>query len=279
MTLFDPANLAPTLAIAESLARQAGALLKAAAGQPRQITYKGVIDMVTQYDKQCETLIVSGLRDAFPDHAIIGEEGTGQGIDQPGSYTWYVDPLDGTTNFAHGYPHFCTSIGLADPDGKSLLGAVYDPTRDECFTAFRGGGAFLNGQRLRVSGINDVSQALVLSEFGYDKWTNPENNTEEWTQMVLRAQATLTDGAAALNLCYVAAGRADACWIVACQPWDIMAGFVMIEEAGGRISNFRGTADGVYQGKWLVVSNGHIHERMLTILLMGPSAPLPGNSP
>lgn len=268
-------DLSKTLATAESIARQAGALLREAMGKPRQIEYKGAIDIVTQYDKQAESLIVVGLRESFPDHLIVGEEGTGEGVQTLGHYTWIIDPIDGTTNFAHGLPHFCTSIGLADPEGKPLLGVIYDPSRDECFKAVRGGGAFLNDTRLKVSDIRDASQALVLSEFPYSKWTDPDNNSDEWAQMLLRTQASISSGSAALDLCYVAAGRVDAFWVQGCKPWDVCAGIVLVEEAGGRISNYRGTMDGVYTGVRIVATNKHIHERILTILMMGPMAPRP----
>lgn len=271
-------DLPKTLDIAETIARQAGALLREATGKPRQVEYKGVTDLVTQYDKQAETLIVSALREAFPDHLIVGEEGTGLGAQTIGHYTWIIDPIDGTTNFAHGMPNFCTSIGLADPEGKPLLGVVYDPNRDECYKGFRGGGAFLNNARLQVSEIRDVAQALVVSEFPYSKWTDSDNNGEEWAQMLLRTQQSISTGAAVLDLCYVAAGRVDAFWAQGCKPWDVCAGIVLVEEAGGRVSNYRGTLDEIYQGTRIVASNKHIHERILTILLMGPMAPRPKTS-
>jgi myo-inositol-1(or 4)-monophosphatase len=270
-------DLPKTLATAEVIARQAGAILREAVGKPRQIEYKGVIDLVTQYDKQVEAHIGSSLRAAFPDHLIIGEEGTGADLQTAGHYTWIIDPIDGTTNFAHGMPNFCTSIGLADPDGKPLLGVIYDPCRDECYTAWRGGGAYLNHQRLQVSNIRDVAHALVISEFPYSKWTDPDNNADEWAQMLLRTQQSISSGAAALDLCYVAAGRVDAFWVQGCKAWDVCAGIVLVEEAGGRISNYRGTLDGVYAGTRIVATNGHIHERILTILMMGPMAPRPNS--
>jgi myo-inositol-1(or 4)-monophosphatase len=268
-------DLKHTLSVAEAAARQAGAVLKQAADQPRQIEYKSAIDMVTQYDKQCEALIVPAIRAAFPDHLIIGEEGTGKGENAAGRYCWYIDPIDGTTNFTHNYPHYCTSIGLADPDGVPLLGVVYEPSRDECFTAYRGGGAHLNGRPIHVSKIDKLEHAMLLSGFPYDRWTNPDNNNEEWTEAILRSQSLLCDGSAALDLCYVAAGRADAYWEPDTKPWDVTAGIVLVLEAGGRISNYRGTMDGAYQGKKLVVSNGLIHERLLTVLMMGSMAPKP----
>lgn len=268
-------DLEHTLAVAEALARQAGAILREAAGRPRQIEYKGVIDMVTQYDRECEALIVSGLRAAFPDLLIIGEEGTGKGEPPAGRYCWYIDPIDGTTNFAHHYPHFCTSIGLVDPDGAPLLGVVYEPSRDECFTAYRGGGARLNGRPMHVSAVDKLDHALLLSGFPYDRWTNPDNNGEEWSEVVRRSQSLLCDGSAALDLCYVAAGRAEAYWEPDCKPWDVTAGIAIVLEAGGRISNYRGTLDGAYLGHKIVASNGLVHERLLTVLMMGPLAPRP----
>lgn len=270
-------DLNAALAVADDLARRAGALLLEALQHPRPVSFKGAINLVTETDRQSEALIVGGLCKAFPDHHIVGEEGGGAGAPRASApYRWYVDPLDGTTNFAHGIPIFSVSIALAGPDDQPLLGVVYDPTRDEWFRAVHGQGATLNGQRLHVSDIPDVSQAALVTGFPYDRWTNPDNNIETFVSFLLRAQAVARMGSAALNLCYVSAGRFDGYWEKRINPWDVMAGLLCVQEAGGRISNFHGQTDGVFQGREVVASNGLIHERMLTVIVLGDAAPRPG---
>jgi myo-inositol-1(or 4)-monophosphatase len=270
-------DLNAALAVADDLAHRAGALLLEALQHPRRISFKGAINLVTETDRQSEALIVGGLCEAFPDHHIVGEEGGGAGAPRESApYRWYVDPLDGTTNFAHGVPIFSVSIALAGPDDQPLLGVVYDPTRNECFRAVRGQGAALNGQPLRVSDISDLSQAALVTGFPYDRWTNPDNNIDTFVSFLLRAQAVGRMGSAALNLCYVAAGRFDGYWERRINPWDVMAGLLCVQEAGGRISNFREQPDGVFQGREVVASNGLIHEQMLSVIVLGDAAPRPG---
>ncbi len=267
---FDPQH---ALTTAETLARRAGALLLTAEF-PRRTQYKEATDPVTEQDRQAEALIIAGLHDAFPDQAITGEE-SGSSAVQIDGYRWHIDPIDGTINFVHGWPRYCVSIGLADPSGAPLVGVIYNPTRDECFTAIRGGGAQRNGQPIHVSGVADVEHALLLSGFNAAKWTSPDNNSEEWTSFVVRTQSVLCTGSTALDLCDVAAGRADGCWQSGIHSWDVMAGLLLVQEAGGRVSNYRGLMEGVYAGERIVASNGLIHERMLTILMMGSMAPRP----
>ncbi len=261
---------------AEILAKQAGTLLREALELPLTVDYKAATDMVTQFDRQSEALIVAGLRVAYPDHAIVGEEGGGTGLaNVPNSYCWYIDPLDGTTNFTHRLPHFAVSIGLAGPEGTPVVGVVYNPSRDECFSAIKGGGAWLNGKPIHVSAVDQVEHALLIGGFPYDKWSSADNNSEEWNSFLLRTQGLLCSGSAALDLSYVAAGRVEGFWEPRLQPWDVMAGMLIVTEAGGRVSNYRGLMDGVYDGQRIVASNGLIHERMLTIIMMGSLAPRP----
>ncbi len=274
---IDLADLAAALMVADELAHRAGAFLRDALPHSHQIGYKGVVNLVTEADQQSEELIVAGLMDAFPDHHIVGEEGGGRGAPiETAPYRWYIDPLDGTTNFAHGLPHFAVSLALAGPDCRPLLGVVYDPMRDECFHAIQGQGATLDGQPIHVSAVSDLSQALLVTGFPYDRWTNPDNNIEEFASFLLRTQAVSRMGSAALNLCYVAAGRFDGYWEARTNSWDILAGLACVAEAGGRISNYHGQLDGLYQGREVVASNGLIHERMLTVIVLGQDAPLPG---
>jgi myo-inositol-1(or 4)-monophosphatase len=274
-----PFDLDAALIVAEQLARRAGAFLRDALQHPRQISYKGAINLVTESDRQSEALIVGGLLDAFPNHHIVGEEGGGCGapIDSA-PYRWYVDPLDGTTNFAHGIPHFAVSLALAGRDDRPLLGVVYDPMRDECFHAVEGKGAALNGRSIRVSAVSDLSDAALATGFPYDRRSNPDNNVEEFTSFLMRTQSISRMGSAALNLCYVAAGRFDGYWEMRINPWDVLAGLICVTEAGGRVSNYRGQLDGLYQGREIVASNSLIHERMLTVIVLGPDAPRPGTA-
>ncbi len=269
-----PIDLTAVLSVADDLAHQAGALLREALQHPRQIDYKGAINLVTEADRQSEALIVGGLLRAFPDHHIVGEEGGSMGAPvEQAPYRWYIDPLDGTTNFAHGIPHFSISMAMADADGKPLVGLVYDPLRDECFRAIRGAGATLNQQPLHVSSVRELSQAVLATGFPYDRLTNPDNNVEEFTSFLLRAQHVSRMGSAALNLCYVAAGRFDGYWEMRINPWDVQAGLLCVNEAGGRVSNYHGKTDGVYEGAEVVASNGLIHDRMLTVIVLGRDAP------
>jgi myo-inositol-1(or 4)-monophosphatase len=249
------------LRVAEGLAREAGALLREGYGTALQVDYKGAIDLVTDYDRRSEALILAGLRAAFPGHGILGEEsGRSLGDD----YEWLVDPLDGTTNFAHAYPMFAVSLALTQR-GRLVAGVVYDPLRDELFAAEAGAGATLNGQRLRVSSVADLGRALINTGFGYDVHTNPRNNVAEFTAFLMRAQAVRRAGSAALDCAYVGAGRAEGYWELGSKPWDLGAGVLVTLEAGGRVSTADGDPNFLGQPS-VVVSNGHLHEAMLTVL-------------
>ncbi len=269
-------DLSAALTIAEDCALRAGALLREALQRPRQVDYKGVVNLVTQADRESEALIKARLLAVYPDHHIVGEEGGGVGAPaEQAAYRWYIDPLDGTTNFAHGIPIFTVSIALAGPDGLPLVGVVYDPNRDERFLAVRGRGVTLNGRPIHVSTVAALEQANLATGFPYDRWTNPDNNTEEWLNFLLRAQAVSRIGSAALELAYVAAGRLDGYWEQRVNPWDVMAGLLCVTEAGGRISDYHGQTEGVHQGREVVASNGLIHDRMLTVIILGEAAPRP----
>ena len=269
-----PLDLNAALAIADDLAHRAGVLLRDAVLRPRQIDYKGVINLVTESDRASEALIVGGLRDAYPEHGIVGEEGSSFSPSGEGPiYRWHVDPLDGTTNFAHGIPHFSVSIGLSGSDGSPLVGLVYDPIRDECFSAIKGHGATLNGKPLHVSVETELARSVISTGFPYDRWINPNNNTTQFHNFILRAQAVSRMGSAALDLSYVAAGRMEGFWEPRINSWDVMAGLAIVTEAGGRISNYHGRVDGLYEGREVVASNGMIHEQMLAIIALDEVAP------
>jgi myo-inositol-1(or 4)-monophosphatase len=248
------------LKTAIEIAREAGGLLLQHFRQPLEISYKRRSDLVTEADRKSEALIVERLRSHFPDHAIVAEEGGGQ---KTGSdYCWYVDPLDGTTNFAHGFPVFCVSLGLAYR-GEVVAGVVYDPTREELFTAERGAGAYLNSQRLRVSNTGDLAECLLATGFPAFA-TNHELNVEFYFRFTQLTHGIRRAGSAALDLCCVAAGRFDGFWELKLNPWDKAAGTLLVSEAGGLVSSISGQpfnllADDIF------ASNGLVHDQMLRV--------------
>ena len=231
----------------------------------REIVFKGEgkRDLVTEADKQSEQIIIDAIRSRYPDHRILAEEGTSTGGE--GAIRWIVDPLDGTTNFAHRYPLYCVSIAV-EFDGEPVVGVVYAPYMDELFVAVKGGGATLNGAAIRVSPVNELIGGLLCTGFPY-RLDGPTNNLTNWGNFVLRTQATRRDGAAALDLCYVAAGRFDGFWELNLQPWDMAAGALLVAEAGGMISDPYGNPFRV-AGNDILASNGHLHTAMLDVLAM-----------
>ncbi len=247
---------------AVDLARKAGLLLKEKFSQTHIIDYKGDINIVTEADKMSEVLIMEAISRQFPDHGILSEESPA--VTGAGKIRWIVDPLDGTTNYAHGYPVFCVSIALEIED-KIVLGVIYDPMRDDMFVAARGEGAFLNEKKIAVSSVKDLSRSLLATGFPYDIRESKENNLDYFNAMAVKVQAIRRAGAAALDLAYLAAGRFDGFWELKLKPWDTAAASLMVEEAGGVISDITG-------GKWhlqspaILASNGLIHEQMIRIL-------------
>ena len=271
-------ELIAALDIAEGIARRAGALLREYFEHPRAANHKSTnIDLVTEADQASEAYIVDALRTAFPDHHIVGEEGGGYGPDKDSTlYHWYVDPLDGTTNFAHRFPTFAVSLALSNADLRPWLGVVYDPMRDELFKAARGAGAWMNGRRLAVSPVKELSQALVVTGFPYDRWTAQDNNVGHVGDFVVRTQGVRRVGAAALDVCYVAAGRCDVYWERGPHVWDVQAGIACVLEAGGRVTDHAGndTLDG-RSGEHILVTNDHLHDQAVRVLVEGRNAPLP----
>lgn len=252
-----------------AIARSAGEIVMRHFAAPIPTTVKSSrIDIVTAADTEAERHIVRELLARFPDHHIVGEEGGGQGAPAASApYHWFVDPIDGTVNFASKFPHFCTSIALATPEREPLLGVVYDPTRRELFTATRGGGAHLDGRRLHVTATADLVDAVITSGFPYDKHTNPDNNLKEWAAFVLKTRGERRLGSAALDLCYVAAGRLDGYWEKDLKPYDVMAGMLLAREARGKVTDYAGdpTPQRSDRGRY-VASNGVLHEAMLRVL-------------
>jgi myo-inositol-1(or 4)-monophosphatase len=240
------------------IAREAGANLRREFDRPKQISYKGEVDIVTESDRRSEALIVGRLRKLFPDHGIVAEEG-GTGAAAGAKYVWHVDPIDGTTNFAHGYPCFAVSIGLAE-DGESIAGVVFNPVSDEMFTAARGEGAFLNRKPIHVSPVETLAHSLVATGFPTHQRKRSANMNYYW-EFTLRSHGVRRDGSAALDLCAVACGRFDAYWEFGLKSWDSAAGVLLVTEAGGKVTDMTG---GPYRlgGPHLLSTNGIIHGEM-----------------
>jgi len=250
----------PALSYLENLAREAGGILLAGYNKEHQVGYKGVIDLVTEVDHQSEAFLLGEVQKNFPGHHILSEEtGIIQGSDQ---HIWYIDPLDGTVNYAHHIPIFCVSIAYASR-GTLVLGAVYDPMRDEMFTAERGVGAYLNGQPSRVSSAADLQKSLLVTGFPYNAWNTPQDNFANFVKFGKLSQGVRRLGSAALDLCYVAAGRFDGFWELALNPWDVAAGGLICEEAGARVTNVDGRADYLSAPQSVIACTPGIHSRML----------------
>lgn len=256
------------LAVATTAAKAAGVLLRDYARSGFRIAYKNPINLVTDADHAAEQSVIEHIRKQFPDHGLLAEERGA--VPQPSSsYRWIIDPLDGTTNFAHGFPFYCVSVGV-ECDGVPIVGAVYDPSRDELFTACVGKGACVNGTPIAVSATETLDRALLVTGFAYDIRETPDNNLDHFSRFALSAQGMRRTGSAALDLCYVAAGRFDGFWEVKLNPWDMAAGVVIVREAGGTVTDFGGKVHSIHQPQ-LVASNGRVHEAMLTILQGGSS--------
>jgi len=250
----------PTLSYLETLARKAGAILSDGYSKEHQVKYKGVIDLVTEVDHQSEAYLLGEVRRDFPNHHIFSEEtGIIEGSDE---HIWYIDPLDGTVNYAHHIPIFTVSIAYAY-SGVLTLGAVYDPMRDEMFLAERGKGATLNGKPLRVSITTDLQKSLLVTGFPYDAWNTEQDNFANFVKFGKMTQGVRRLGSAALDLCYVAAGRFDGFWELALKQWDVAAGGLVCEEAGARVTNVRGEADYISPPQSVVATTPGIHPRML----------------
>lgn len=250
------------LSVAREAALKTGALLRQSIGQAREISYKGEINLVTEMDRRSERTVVEILRSAFPDHGVLAEEEAA--FEGKASCRWIIDPLDGTTNYAHGYPNFAVSIAL-ERSGEVIAGVVYDPMRDELFTAERGAGAALNGSPIRVSVADSLIRSLLATGFPYDRATSEKNNLDYFRALLMASQEVRRCGSAALDLCSVASGRLDGYWELKLHPWDVAAGALIVREAGGMVSNLSGTGFSIYDAE-ILASNGKIHQQMIDII-------------
>ena len=268
-------NYEAILRTALAIAHEAGGIVKRAF--PRSaladVDFKGAVNPVTETDTAAEELTITRLRDAFPQHRILAEESGGDEWQASGSPIWLIDPLDGTNNFAHGFPHVAVSLALL-VERQPVVGVAHDPLRDESFTAIAGDGAKLNGELIHVSGIERLANAFLATGFPYDRRTAPDNNIERLDHFLRRSQGVRRAGAAVLDLAYVACGRFSGFWEMRLKPWDVAAGVLLVREAGGRATDFEGGPDCV-SGEYIIASNDSIHDEMLRVVREGAAAPRP----
>jgi myo-inositol-1(or 4)-monophosphatase len=256
--------LHPTLLEIEILAQQAGAILRAYYGNHQQTQQKTTrIDLVTAVDHASEKFILNYLKLHYPTHQIIAEESGQHGENL--SQTWYIDPLDGTVNYAHGIPIFSVSIAYSE-NNQVKLGVVYDPMRDECFSAEKGKEAYLNRKPIHVTQSQDLAQSLLVTGFPYDTWSAKENNLDNHAKFALRSQGVRRLGSAALDLCYIAAGRFDGYWELRLSPWDVAAGGLIAEQAGAIVTNIQGGSNYLTPAPSLIAANPNLHAQMLAVL-------------
>jgi len=255
------------LELAIEAARETGKILKHHIGRPKQVEHKlgQETNLVTEIDRKAEETILRIIKSRYPAHDVLAEESGKH--NQISDYRWIIDPLDGTINFTHGVPIFCVSIAL-EYKGEIVLGVIYDPNLDELFVAERGRGASLNNRPIRVSTTNNLRESLLVTGFPYDISVNPDHAIERFVAFLKEARAVRRLGSAALDLCYVAAGRFDGFWEVYLNPWDMAAGVLLVQEAGGTYTDFRGYPSSIYD-KQILASNGLIHESMIQILKGG----------
>lgn len=271
-------NYGAILHVTVAVAHEAGAIVREAFPQTAlaQVRLKGAVNPVTETDTAAEALIIERLREAFPDHRILAEETHGddwRAWNAPGPPMWLIDPLDGTVNFAHGFPFVGVSLGLL-AEGQPVVGVVYDPLRDETFAASAGGGTTRNGRRVHVSPVERLADAFLATGFAYDRRTAVDNNTRRLDHFLRRSQGVRRAGSAAIDLAYLACGRLDGFWEKGLHPWDVAAASLIVQEAGGRVTDFDGGSN-YLSGEFFLASNGLIHDEMLRVIREGAFAPLP----
>lgn len=258
--------MTPKLHDLEDLARHAGEIIRVSFnerpgfGSRREVGHKGEIDLVTEVDHRSEAYLLSEIQQRFPSHRVTAEESGG--LEGEERCQWYVDPLDGTVNFAHGLGIFSVSLAYAQ-DGQMRLGAVYDPVRDELFSAEKEGGAWLNGEPIQVSETGDLDDSLLVTGFPYDIRTNPEKNLDHFAHFMLISQGVRRLGSAALDLCYIASGRLDGYWEIRLNSWDVAAGGLIVQEAGGKVTNISGGVDYLSAPQSILAANPELHRQML----------------
>ncbi|MBI5170255.1 MAG: inositol monophosphatase [Candidatus Eisenbacteria bacterium] len=257
---------------AERYAREAGALVREGYGRIHAPERKGRIDLVTEYDKRSEALLLERIARDWPGHGVLAEESGAHAAASGARVRWVLDPLDGTTNFAHNYPFFCVSVGV-EVDGEPVAGAVFDPVADELFSAAKGEGATLNGSRIRVSACASLEDALLVTGFPYDVREHPERHLPLFQAFLLRAQGIRRDGSAALNLCYLAMGRFDGFWEGSLSAWDVCAGSLIVREAGGTITDYAGGAFRI-DARQVCAGGPALHAQLLAVLREHPQAHL-----
>lgn len=248
--------------VAIDAAKKAGQIQTNYYGRSYSVEYKGESNPVTAVDKLCEEAIVQKILDAFPEHDILTEESPFNG--KGSRWRWIIDPLDGTTNYLHGFPFFSVSIGL-EMDGEIMLGAVHAPVFDELYYAKKGGGAFLNGSRISVSSTDELRKSFLGTGFPYDVRENVDSYLRYFRQFVSRSYSIRRPGSASIDLCYLAAGRFDGFWELKLHPWDVAAGSLIVREAGGKVTDFKGQPYSIYSEE-ILASNGLIHEQMLQVI-------------
>lgn len=247
-----------------ALCEEAGRIMLESLGRAHDVAHKGEVDLVTEVDLALEETIGEAIIRRFPEHSVFSEERWREDQARQAEYIWLVDPLDGTTNYVHGYPMFCVSVALVQREDV-LLGCVYDPLHEELFYAEKGGGATLNGRGISVSSANSLISSLLSTGFPYERASGAENNVAELGRLINRIQGVRRSGSLALDLAYVAAGRLDGHWELSVKPWDTAAGGLLVKEAGGRMSNVRGEAWSPFH-KDVAASNGKIHGELLAVL-------------
>ena len=253
---------AAELAIARHAAEKAGRLIASRWDNPFLVEYKGAVDLVTEVDLAAEVILTEALHTAFPTDRVLAEEGSGQAGSS--GRVWHVDPLDGTTNFSHGLPHFCVSIALVDDEGPAVA-VVHEPIRRWTFYATRGGGAWRDGKRLAVSNTDTIGHSVLATGFPYDRRTNPDNNVNRFAALIPQVRGMRRAGSAALDLAYVAAGWLDGYWEDRLKSWDLAAGLLLVLEAGGTITGLNGEPIKIEHGA-LIATNGHLHQALLAQL-------------
>ncbi len=273
----DDRSLDALAAFTRDLARQVGAFQRSRFGAAVEVRLKGIVDPVTQVDLDSERMIVDAIRRAHPDHDILTEEGSNR--ESRASHRWVIDPIDGTTNFAHGYPMFCVSIGL-EREGQPVMGAVYAPVIDEMYWGVAGGGAFgvrqgSEPRRMQVSTVETLDRAFVITGFPYAIREEPDSVLGPFAKMAVATFAVRRDGTAALDLCYVAAGVYDAFWEMELKPWDVAAALVMLNEAGARVTDMAGGPFRLGM-ETLAASNGRTHDEMIGVLKAAGAPPTGG---